>query len=752
MTSDLSISFELYKLGWKAFEDLTGCIFREVLGQTLQVFAEGTDGGRDAAFHGTWIVDAHENFSGTFTIQCKHTSSDSKSLTKNIIQEELPKINKLFNKGLCDNYLFVTNYSVSAKKAESLEKQFIEAGANTAKIYGSDWINKVISENPRLRRLVPRIYGLGDLTQIVTHNAYAQSIGVLEFNISDLNCFVPTDAYRKSAHALNECGFVLLIGEPASGKTMIANLLALSAADEWDLQTIMLSSPEEFSQFWNPNDPGQFFWVDDAFGSNQYEPGRVQEWNHRFSKLKTAIHQGARVVFTSRDYIFNSARKDLKISSFDLLNDSRVLIEVEKLSIVERQMILYNHLKCGQQSKKFLKQVKPFLVEVCNTPKFLPEIARRFGSPKFTGGLQSRRKPVLAFFEMPMTWLKDVLDGLNNKDRAAIALVFIEGGRLTSPIKEDELFANTVKSLNATIGDVKDSLFKLDGTFLRFDKGNQEWCFKHPTIRDAFASIIGSNPEFIDIYLAGVRTEQLINEVTCGNVGLKGVGIVVPEVYFDAVANKLSKYKKEKKWFWIDPVESFLAHRCSDVFLQRYYSTTGELKQLPNKINSLFGFNSELVILNKLHKCGYLSEELRKTTVQKIQKVSKDQISVRFFDKKIVGKLLSNQEVSEHWMHLKKHVRYSWEVIIDDIRSDWDGESDPYDVFDELRTTLDKIKEEGDSEEKQDALEILEVIDDNISEMEGEQESEKEYNSLEAEDTETKTLQTDRCIFDDVDE
>lgn len=752
MTPKSSISFELNKLGWKAFEDLAGCVFREVLGQTLQVFAEGADGGRDAAFKGNWTTNDKEDFSGSFTIQCKHTSSTSKSLPKSTIQEELPKISRLSKEGLCDNYLFVTNHTVSAIKAAKVEKEFVSTGAKVAKVFGSDWINTTISENPRLRRLVPRIYGLGDLTQIVTHNAYSQSIGVLESNISDLNCFVPTEAYRKSANALNECGFVLLIGEAASGKTMIANLLALSAADEWDLQTIMLSSPEEFSELWNPNDPGQFFWVDDAFGSTQYEPGRVQEWNHRFSKLKTAIHKGARVVFTSRDYIFNAAKKNLKISTFDLLNDSRVVIEVEKLSIAERQMILYNHLKCGQQPKKFRKLVKPFLVEVSKTPKFLPEIARRFASPKFTKALQPRKNPVLDFFEKPMNWLKDVLDSLNTQDRASIALVFIEGGRLESPIKEDEFTLKIIDSLNATVGDVKDSLFKLNGTFLQFDKSSQEWHFKHPTIRDAFASIIGSNPEFINIYLAGVKTEQLITEVTCGNVGLKGAEIVVPEMYFETVISKLSKYNKNRKWIWIDPVESFLAHRCSDAFLHKYYSITGEMTQLPKRISSLFGFNNELVILNKLHLSGCLPEGLRQETAGKIREVSKSHASIRFFDKKVVGELLNEEDIVEHWTHLKKYIRSEWEVIVDDIKCSWDGENEPYDEFDELRSTLNKIEEEGSGDEKQDAIEIIEVIDGYVSEMEKEQEDEAEYNSLDAEETETESIQIDRCIFDDVDE
>lgn len=214
-----SYSFELHKLGWKAFEDLVACILRETLGQTFQVFSEGVDGGRDGAFYGKWSTASNgETMAGSFTVQCKHTSKSETKLTKSIIQDELPKVGRLAAKGLADVYLLFTNCSLSAEAAANLEAIIRNAGAKQAKIYGTEWISQTIALRPTLRRLVPRLYGLGDLTQIVTHQAYRQAKEVLDSIAPDLACFVPTDAYRRCAHALKEHGFVMLIGEPASGK------------------------------------------------------------------------------------------------------------------------------------------------------------------------------------------------------------------------------------------------------------------------------------------------------------------------------------------------------------------------------------------------------------------------------------------------------------------------------------------------------------------------------------------------------
>jgi len=540
--------FDLHVLGWKAFEDLVGCIFRDILGQTVQIFAEGADGGRDAAFRGIWTGNnAVVALSGSFCIQCKHTSKHAQNLSMTTVEGELEKVKRLTENGLCDNYILVTNHQLSAGISEKAEVAIVSSGAKVALVFGSEWISTVISENPRLRRLVPRLYGLGDLTQIITHQAYRQAREVLDSIAPDLACFVPTAAYRKCAGGLREHGFVLLLGEPASGKTMIANLMALSAADEWGIETIMISSPGDFSKFWDPDDPGQFLWVDDAFGVTQYDANRVREWNQLLPKLKAAIRTGARVVFTSRDYIFAAARRDLKTCAFELFDDSRVLIRVEELANSERQMILYSHLKSGSQPRKFKSKVKEFLETATQVPKFLPETARRFGNPKFTENLIPTVSGVQGFFERPLNVLLDVVASLAASEKAAIGLVFIAGGKLSIPVVADEQVVGILEQLGVTLGEVKAALGILDDSLLKRQKeaGSEYWVFRHPTIRDAYATIVGGNPELIDVYLAGVSTDQLLKEVVCGDIQLEGASIVVPQSKHTQIIARLNSFTEE---------------------------------------------------------------------------------------------------------------------------------------------------------------------------------------------------------------
>ena len=747
-----STPFDLHKLGWKAFEDLVACIFREVMGQSFQSFTAGPDGGRDGAFYGTWETQCGDTLSGSFTIQCKHSSKPESNLTDSRIQDELVTIEHLAAEGLADVYIFVTNMRLSGNVENTATRVIQAAGAGTARIYGPRWIDAQISENPRLRRLVPRLYGLGDLTQIMTHQAYRQARSTLEHLAPDLVSFVPTDSYRKCAHALREYGFVLLLGEPASGKTMIASLLALSAADEWGLQTLLLGGPEDFIRFWNPDDPGQFFWVDDAFGSTQYDPRRAREWNQRLPLLKTAIGKGARAIFTSRDYIFRAAMNDLKTSSFELFQDSRITIQVEHLTELERQQILYNHLKCGKQSNDFRGAVKPWLAQAAVTPKFLPEIARRFADPKFTKDVFPTEGSVKGFFNEPVEWLERVLSNLAGPEKAAIALIFIEGGRISIPIPEEAHVLRTISTMRSTVGDVKAAMNSLNDSIVRRTRedGREYWRFRHPTVQDAFAAHVGSNPELIDIYLAGVPTERLMDEVTCGDMNIDGVKIVVCRERFPAVLNKLKTVRRNPRTLF-DPLSSFLRRRCSGEFLKQYFSQIEPIDSLPSQIGFLRKYDDALILLCRLHASRLLPESNRRAAVERISDLAIQWYSCEFVEAPI-NQLLTNEEREALLAELSDVLFSNASDIIHESKESWDEEEDPSELFSILKTTLDYFEQNETEENQLQVVEFLAEINDAILDMAAEQSDSPSFSALDAEKTPASIELHELSIFNDIDE
>ena len=360
-----------------------------------------------------------------------------------------------------------------------------------------------------------------------------------------------------------EHGFVLLLGEPACGKSTIAAALAVGALDEWGCSTIKVCDAKDFVRYSNPNEPKQFFWVDDAFGATQIDWQAAFGWNRAFPHVQAAIRRGAKVVFTSRSYVYNSAKSALKQSALPIIQESQVVIRVEQLSKDEKEQILYNHIRLGTQSTEFKRSIKSFLPVVSDHQRFSPEIARRLGNPAFTRNLYVSKFGLTQFVEHPMELLKEIIQTLDAHSRSAVALVFMRGGILASPLTLSLEEEEAIKLLGGATAEVRNALAALDESLLLQVRqgGSYSWRLKHPTIRDAFAALIAENRELMDIYLAGTPVRQLFQEVSCGDVGLEGVKVIVPRDRYDALWLRMETFLVETRES-NNPVNRFLANRC----------------------------------------------------------------------------------------------------------------------------------------------------------------------------------------------
>lgn len=249
------VKYDLHLLGWYAFQQLCLTITREILGQTVEAFLESNDAGKDGAFSGTWNQGKYEDLKGEFVIQCKFTSKADKNLTLSDLKDEFEKVKTLVLDQRCDNYILITNAGISGRFHKSFNEKLKKLGVKSSRVFGSTWINSQIQESKRLRMMVPRVYGLGDLSQIMDQRTYSQAKQLLASMRDDLSKIVITSAYHKAAKALNDHGFVLIIGEPAAGKTTIATLLAMASVDQSKLSPAKLKTADSVIKHWNPEDP-----------------------------------------------------------------------------------------------------------------------------------------------------------------------------------------------------------------------------------------------------------------------------------------------------------------------------------------------------------------------------------------------------------------------------------------------------------------------------------------------------------------
>ena len=753
--------YDLHKLGWDSFQKLCLTITREILGQTVESFLSSHDGGRDGAFTGTWCEDGKEDLSGQFVIQCKFTGKPGHNITISDLSDEIEKARRLVDEGRCDSYVLMTNAGVSGSLDEEIKKRLKAAGVKQARTLGANWIIEQIVESQKLRTLVPRLYGLGDLSQILDERAYEQTRVVLEFMKEDLAKVVVTDAYRKAVDAMNQHGFVLLIGEPAAGKTTIASLLAMEALDEGNSLVSKFEDPKSVVEHWNPHEPSQFIWVDDAFGVTQYEDSLVKEWNRDLTKIKTMLNKGVKIVMTSRDYIYNRARLGLKDSAFPLLNESQVVIDVHDLTLDEKRQILYNHIRMGNQPNHFRSEIKPYLEAVVNHPRFIPEIARRLADPLFTRGLCIAEHELDQFVEKRELFLRNLLEKLDIDSKAALALIYMRNGYLESPIRLDASEPEAVQRLGSDLGDIVNALQALKGSLVTHSDTNDEsaWQFRHPTIGDSYATILSENPESMEIFVRGSAPEQLIRQVTCGNVGLENA-VVVPKSLFAEMLNKLedlhlsSRYRTSRisRYATRRELLEFLASRCSSEFLSLYLQRNPDLLDDVSTPGLSLSAVPEVGMAKRLHEFGLLPNEYRKAFIETVTDYLLNGEDGGALNDTEAKSLFTESEFDD----LLKRVREELLPRIREVRLDrqYDHDSDiPPDAhMQPLEELLRSLKALFQAE--QDLIQIFDIELTRIDQWVSEHMPEETNTSRQITGTARLTVRQldDRSIFDDIDD
>jgi hypothetical protein len=668
--------YDLHNLGWSSFQQLCLTIVREILGQTVESFLDSGDGGRDGAFTGNWSPAGRENLAGHFVIQCKFTSKSDYILRPSDLSDEVAKVKRLVSKNLCDSYVLMTNAGLSGVRGEDIEELIKAAGVKHVSVFGSSWISQQIRENRRLRMLVPRVYGLGDLSQILDERAYAQARAILESLREDLAKVVVTDAYRSAAQALDKHSFVLLIGEPAAGKSTIASLLAMAALDQWNASMLKLDDPSKVVDRWNPDEPSQFFWVDDAFGVTQYEEFLVHRWNHVLPQIKTLLHKGAKIVMTSRDYIYHRARKDLKEGVFPLLRESQVVIDVHSLSGDEKRQILYNHVKLGRQPDIFRTEIKPHLEAVASHPRFIPETARRLGDPFFTKNLFISPEHISHFVEKREQLLQEILQGLDGGSKAALALIYMRNDRLESPIELQPSEKEALERLGSDLGTCITALEALNESLVvnSHASGESIWRFKHPTIGDAYAEMLVQSPEMLGIYIRGSSPDRLVDQVTCGDVGIKNA-VIVPKPLFSLMLNRLREFASSKSftssvlstWGARRVLQGFLSRRCSREFLSMYVEQNPGLLEQVAEPGLYLNAIPEVYLAARLHEMGLLPEQQRRKFVETVSTYAIQGEDTYALHDDGIRSLFTDDEVEE----LRESVRAELLPRLDDVRREW---------------------------------------------------------------------------------
>ncbi|MDR2556002.1 MAG: hypothetical protein LBC64_11345 [Fibromonadaceae bacterium] len=190
--------YPLHDLNEQDFENLSILICSKILGAATIPFAKGKDGGKDGRFTGraNCFPSEAQPWEGNIIIQAKHTikpnASCSDSDFQKILQDEIPKIQKLKENKELDYYLLFTNRKLTGGQ----DSKIID-------LFGKQNVTYVIIANERIQDF------LKEYPDIIRTAKLNDLLKPLEFDESDLKEFIIEihKAIKQNAHTTNSVDF-----------------------------------------------------------------------------------------------------------------------------------------------------------------------------------------------------------------------------------------------------------------------------------------------------------------------------------------------------------------------------------------------------------------------------------------------------------------------------------------------------------------------------------------------------------------
>lgn len=156
------------------FENLIVFLCQHLLGVSVQGFAKGPDGGRDAKFVGT--AELHPSkaapWIGTTIIQAKHTNGHNRTFSESdffstsarntVLGKEIPRIKKLRKNGQLDHYMLFAN----RRLAGNAESEICAYLATQCNIPAPSIYLCGLEQLERLLKVFPDVAGKADLDPI----------------------------------------------------------------------------------------------------------------------------------------------------------------------------------------------------------------------------------------------------------------------------------------------------------------------------------------------------------------------------------------------------------------------------------------------------------------------------------------------------------------------------------------------------------------------------------------------------------
>ncbi len=302
-------------------------------------FKEGKDQGVDILQ--STIENDHECIG-----QVKHYYRTGLSGLLTVLEkEEVTKIRKLNP----SRYLLATSVDLNRKDKIKIKEIFKPYIQNLTDIYGLKDLNRNLNAYPEVLNKHFKLWfsGTNVLRKILQYEFDGRSQEFAEHELKRrVRLYIKTEFYEKAKESLQREKFVIITGEPGSGKTSLAQLLLYEYIGK-DYELTYLLDIEEVGKKIKNDDSKQIFYYDDFLGHNalEIEKAKASEKHLVQTLMRIRDSKNKLFIFTTRTFILKDAvAGSEKLSRLNLLAKQNTLLLEEYDEILKSNM-LDNHVE-----------------------------------------------------------------------------------------------------------------------------------------------------------------------------------------------------------------------------------------------------------------------------------------------------------------------------------------------------------------------------------------------------------------------
>jgi hypothetical protein len=354
-------------------------LVRDLLQEELSVRLESFKAGRDQGIDFRYCPSKDEKI----IVQAKrYVDTDYKTFFRGLKRDEVPKVQRLNP----SRYILATSMGLTPLQKDELlvlYKPFIKT---TGDILGCEDINGLLARHSKIERQHFKLWMTSTtvLEQMLNSKIQNASRDELEKIQEHAKYYVKNESFSKGLKVLDEHNFCIIAGTPGTGKTILAEMLALHFVN---LGYEVVKVTEAISEATGLDYVHQrrLFYYDDFLGQTSLSEKLNKNEDQRLLDFIQALRRSkvSKLILTTREYILNQARMVYEKLQSTRFNLQTFIIDLSFYTRKIRAQILYNHLYFSELSNSFKQAIleDEGYIKIIDHPNYNPRIVQFMTDP-----------------------------------------------------------------------------------------------------------------------------------------------------------------------------------------------------------------------------------------------------------------------------------------------------------------------------------------------------------------------------------